>query len=767
MLSFPIAITQTAYTFLIAFVVVATASTIHCRVLSRVFACLPKISGKKAGGLFLLVLILMVAPLQYSYAEKAGQPKKVLILFSQNQKIPASKLFAEKFEKHLEQLSTSNIVVSYEHLEMALYSSDKNYTANLARSLQVKYDAKQPDIIVTYMDSAATFLAQYGEQIFPGVPAILSLDEAEGVTNTKLPPHYKAMISDFDVQTAVSLTLQAQPDTKKIYVVLGDSERDRKTIGDFSRTVAPFAGRVEFIYLNKLPFAQMLETIKGIGGNSVILFFGLLRDAAGRAYISMEVLQEIYREARVPIYGTYAHYIGMGSVGGYMVSREVLAQNVAALAADILRGNIAAHPSIQKTPSAEYIFDWRELKRWGIDENRLPAGSRIEYKTPSVWETYLWHIIAAVILILLEAGLIVQLLSNQYRRKKAEAERLETLQTFEIFFDKSPAAKAIVRFPDRQYVAVNPAWEKLFGYSGEEVLGRTIYNINILKSDVPAVIQFRSKLEKEGHEQAEFDAWRKDGRQIRIIISSATIGFCDHQHTLYTILDVTDQRHMEAEIARLDRLNLVGEMAAGIGHEVRNPLTTVRGYLQMFQNKVKYSEHRNQFDTMIEELDRANTIITEYLSLAKNKVAHLKLGNLNQSLNSLFPLLQADAFYFGQNVDLRTSPIPDIYFDEKELRQMVLNLMRNGFEVTPAGGTVTIMTYQEENSVILAIRDQGSGIPENVVEKIGTPFVTTKENGTGLGLSVCYRIAQRHNAQIDYATGKKGTTFFIKFRVEP
>lgn len=205
-------------------------------------------------------------------------------------------------------------------------------------------------------------------------------------------------------------------------------------------------------------------------------------------------------------------------------------------------------------------------------------------------------------------------------------------------------------------------------------------------------------------------------------------------------------------------------MAASISHEIRNPITTVRGYLQLFVNKAKFVEHHAQFQTMIDELDRANSIITEYLSLAKNKPVQMKRGNINTVLTTLFPLLQADALHAGLNIVLKTTTIPDTYFDEKELRQLVLNLVRNGIEATPYGGIVTIDTYTINGTVILAIQDRGTGITAEALEKIGTPFFTTKSNGTGLGLAVCYRIAQRHKADIQVETSAGGTTFLVKFR---
>jgi len=227
--------------------------------------------------------------------------------------------------------------------------------------------------------------------------------------------------------------------------------------------------------------------------------------------------------------------------------------------------------------------------------------------------------------------------------------------------------------------------------------------------------------------------------------------------------DITEKMKFEADIARLDRLNTVGELAASIGHEVRNPLTTVRGYLQMFQHREKNAEHRRQFTTMIEELDRANFIISEFLSLAKNKTVEIKRDNLNDVISILMPLLQADAFHSGHDIRVEMGEIPDCDLDEKEVRQLLLNLVRNGLEAAPYGGTVTIQSYTEMDKIVLAVHDTGRGIPSEIFDKLGTPFLTTKENGTGLGLAMCYRIAERHGARIEVKTSPQGTAFLIKF----
>jgi len=230
------------------------------------------------------------------------------------------------------------------------------------------------------------------------------------------------------------------------------------------------------------------------------------------------------------------------------------------------------------------------------------------------------------------------------------------------------------------------------------------------------------------------------------------------------VRDITAKLGVEQEMARLERLNLIGEMAAGIGHEVRNPMTTVRGFLQLLGSKKECAIYREFYDLMIEELDRANSIISEFLSLAKNRPVDLRPVNLNSVVNTLLPLIMADATNLDKNIKTSLETIPSILLDEKEMRQLILNLVRNGLEAMSPGGSLTIKTSSDSSGVILSVEDQGEGINHEYIGKIGTPFFTTKENGTGLGLAVCYSIAARHNASIKVDTCPNGTTFSVIFK---
>jgi signal transduction histidine kinase len=257
----------------------------------------------------------------------------------------------------------------------------------------------------------------------------------------------------------------------------------------------------------------------------------------------------------------------------------------------------------------------------------------------------------------------------------------------------------------------------------------------------------------------------KKGEQRLGLISTENIVVDGRSCILGILVDITEQRKMEIEMTRLDRLNLVGEMSASIGHEIRNPMTTVRGYLQLLREREDYQPDKDYFDLMIEELDRANSIITEFLSLAKNKMVDMTRQNLNAIISKSLPLIEASALSRNQYIYHELNDLPDLLLDKEEIHQLILNMLKNGLESMSSTGAVTIKTLVENENALLVIEDQGSGIDRAVLDKLGTPFFTTKENGTGLGLAVCYRIAARHNATIDVKTSSKGTAFFIRFPI--
>jgi PAS domain S-box-containing protein len=310
---------------------------------------------------------------------------------------------------------------------------------------------------------------------------------------------------------------------------------------------------------------------------------------------------------------------------------------------------------------------------------------------------------------------------------------------------------------------ISPAIFSITGYTSEEYYAdeKLVFNL-IYPDDRHIFDNFMNNPSQANKLSITLRLVRKD--KIIVWIEQKCMLIYDKMDNLVAlegvIRDITDRKLEQAAA-----LNMVGNMAVTVAHEIRNPLTTIRGYLQLLEKKNKYQSDKDTFDLMIEEIDKANTIIREYLALSGEKLAHLELCSLNSVIESVFSLLKADAIASKVSIALDLTDIPNLLLDKNEIRQLLLNLVLNSIEAMPFGGKLFIKTFQENNTVNLSIIDQGPGIPPYILNKLGTPFITTKDTGTGLGLPICYQITHRHDASIDIKTSEQGTSFSIYFKI--
>jgi PAS domain S-box-containing protein len=362
-----------------------------------------------------------------------------------------------------------------------------------------------------------------------------------------------------------------------------------------------------------------------------------------------------------------------------------------------------------------------------------------------------------------EKYLLVSALDITKRKEAEEALRLSE-KLFCKTFNANPLPMAIISIVNDVILEVNDAFLKRSGYTKQELIGLRTTDMGIWV-DLNERLKLYEEMNKEGFvRNFEVSLSQKPGEVATFLLSASRISWKGETCLLGIANDITELKRYQKEIERLGRMTLIGEISASISHEIRNPMTTVRGFLQLLKEKDRYAQDKEFMDLMIDELDRANSIITEFLSLTKNKPVELKKRSLNHKIRSIFPLIKADALEQGKNIKLALGDIPHVKIDKNEIRQLLHNLVRNGLEAMPPGGLLTIKTYQEDDSVVLTVEDQGRGISPEVLEKIGTPFFTTKDTGTGLGLAVCYSIAARHQARIGIETGAEGTTFFVRFK---
>lgn len=315
----------------------------------------------------------------------------------------------------------------------------------------------------------------------------------------------------------------------------------------------------------------------------------------------------------------------------------------------------------------------------------------------------------------------------------------------------------------------NRGAECIYGYTAGEILGESV--MKLIPEDKHYEFQTMLDNISQGRPMTHYEtiSQRKNGEYINVYLTVSPIKDLAGKvvGASKIVNDVTSEKKLEKEMVRMDQMTLVGEMAASIGHEVRNPMTTVRGFLQLFgehKDPAKYTEY---IPLMISELDRANSIITEFLSISQTKKVELAQQNLNVIIKRILPLIQVDAINEEKTLKLALDTIPDLLLNHKEIRQVIINLAKNGLEAMDKGGSLTIRTSLVDGEVILAVEDEGKGITPEIMERLGTPFITTKDKGTGLGLAVCFGIAARHKAKIIAVTSPQGSTFFMKFPLTP
>jgi two-component system, sporulation sensor kinase E len=350
------------------------------------------------------------------------------------------------------------------------------------------------------------------------------------------------------------------------------------------------------------------------------------------------------------------------------------------------------------------------------------------------------------------------------KRVQGEKELRLSEERFSKAFHASPNSMSIAYLDDGAVIDVNEVFLQTIGRTRASVIGKKISDCGFWLNPGEREETLKHLSKDNGIRNKEIIFKKECGELRDGLFSADIIEVNGEQCVLASVNDITERIRFDREMARLDRLNLVGEMAATIAHEIRNPMTSILGFTEILKKETPETPNSIYFDFIIEELHQANAIVEEFLFLARSKPLKLNKQRLNEILYAISHLIQASALRGKKVVVFELNEIEDILLDEKEIRQLVLNLVRNGLEAMDTGGKLTIRTYMNQNDVVLTVSDHGPGIATEHLDKIGTPFFTTKEEGTGLGLAVCYSIADKHNADIKIKTGPKGTTFFVIFK---
>ncbi|KUP09881.1 hypothetical protein Q73_01215 [Bacillus coahuilensis m2-6] len=322
------------------------------------------------------------------------------------------------------------------------------------------------------------------------------------------------------------------------------------------------------------------------------------------------------------------------------------------------------------------------------------------------------------------------------------------------------------------FTLVNPAWEQLTGYTAEETIGKNLFEFvyeedeDILRGKLVQSITKQVTVFKD-----EVRIKKQDSGYVWVEINAKYI--YDDEGSVYetagTLSDITDRRTSRLDLIQQNenlalesvKLGAIAQMSASIAHEVRNPLTSISGFLQLMKEQKSFNPE--YIDLIFSEMKRIELVLSELLVLSKPQAVTYKKIELCTVIEQVITLMTTETNM--KSIEIHQSlPAYPIFIkgEENQLKQVMINLIKNAIDAMDHGGKISLYYSLSPDTISLFIRDEGVGIPEEQLHNIGQAFYTTKEKGTGLGLTVCYKIIENHqgNILIDSKVGE-GTTFEI------
>lgn len=311
-------------------------------------------------------------------------------------------------------------------------------------------------------------------------------------------------------------------------------------------------------------------------------------------------------------------------------------------------------------------------------------------------------------------------------------------------------------------VFVNEVAVKMFGAAKkEELLGQHIFKLLHPKYIDRAKDRYKQVLAGEPVDTMEEQYWKLDGSKLYVDVTSHPTFYRNDIAAQVILKDATQRRLANQLMIQAAKNSTASQFAAGIAHEIRNPMTAIKGFIQLI-DKSKF-DTPEYFDVINGEISRIEGILTELLSLAKPETDIFREANLIDLIHHVVILTKTQASI--HNIAIEFDPyIENIpyYCDANKIKQVLINLIKNAIESMKNGGRIEVEITLVENMWNIIIADEGTGIPPEVLNNIGKPFVTTKESGTGLGMMVCLEILKQHNGKLTFNTGPNGTTSIIQ-----
>jgi len=393
-----------------------------------------------------------------STALAAQTQNSVLAIYTGRSDLAANILVDQTIRSTLIEHFDVRLDFQSEYIEVSSFSQEA-YPA-LRDYLRRKYAGVQFDIVVAVASDAARFVRESAVELFPNVPIILYGGRDVFENWGQGPPVTGVLEPKLEdgIKGGLELILKLQPGVQHVFVISGASFWDREREATTRQELGQRVGNIAITYLSSLTIEDLEQRVQRLPRESAILFLTMNEDGAGKRLVTGDVVGPIAQTANAPVYALAGSRLGSGIVASVRTDQETMARETAEIIQRLLQGELIRNIPVRASRRAS-IVDWRQLKRWNIDEDRVPPGADVRFKEPPLWDLYKWHIIAAISLCSLEALLIVALLIQKTRRKRAEAAAVRHQALLQSTMDALDAHVALLD-EDANILAVNERWRR-------------------------------------------------------------------------------------------------------------------------------------------------------------------------------------------------------------------------------------------------------------------------------------------------------------------
>jgi two-component system cell cycle sensor histidine kinase/response regulator CckA len=724
---------------------------------------------------------LMFSP---SWATAQEQPKThIFILHSYNR----GYIWTHKIAEGMDAVLKSDFPAVEIHTEYMDTKRIKTpeHIDNLYHLYKHKFKGIKFAAIMVSDDNALEFMLRYQPELWPHTPVIFCGINNYSEALMQGRDEFTGVLEDVSIRETLNTALGLHPRTRRLYVVNDISEVGRALHAQVLKVIPQLYHPVKLVFLENLEIEEIEKQAAQIPRDSLMLFLIFFRDKAGRVFSYDESFRSISSKTRVPIYSLWDMYLGQGIVGGMLTNGYAQGELAGKIAVRILRGEKPSAIEVVRESPNRYMFDYRQMQRFGITPAQLPEGSSIINQPYSFYlhnKKLIWLVL---VFIIFQGIVIVILMVNVATRRRTEKALRESEEKYRLLVNQVPAV-VFKAYLDWSFDCFDDKIEKVTGYPKEDFNSRRLTWLDLIfPEDIePTRKLFYEALGTNRSYVAEHRIRKKTGEvcwiQARIQIISNGGGKEDYISGVF--FDITARKKLEDQLAQAQKMEAVGLLAGGLAHDFNNLLTAIMGYSEIMMLDLPEEDplHRHA-EEILKAAEHGASLTNKLLAFSRKQILQPRVIDLNVIVTDMDKMLRR---LIGEDLDLIThcaERLGLVKADPGQIEQILMNLAVNARDAMPHGGKLTIETsdaFLDESYaqvhvgvspgpyVMIAVTDNGLGMDAEMLSHIFEPFFTTKESGkgTGLGLAMVYGIVKQSGGHIwVYSEPGQGTTFKIYF----